>query len=387
VHKMMDSRHHPHTWINTSRLFYTAPYQLCSNQVDYLRGRLLSAEYLIIIDANRAAQFRAVPNLFPVVAGFYARLIDGQLGFDLMRRYKVYPELAGVKIIDDTAVPDFLGYDHPAVMIFRRSDITDVEKAFADWHRDIRLNTYYPDRDLQAITAMLLDGRLREAQALLKNSAHRHSNTQITQLIEAKVFRMLGRESEARTAKEHVWPENVTGLMSHINHDDTIYLVPALLSLSVAELGLPNLAIEVLTDGIARTKSLSLDHSKRMAESYRTVAHYMLQNGHTEAFEHSLSLSMRIHPDRMGLNLLAARALERGDGQKAAYLWRQSLEIDPHQAKVHASLGTTILQNDTLSAMKAFTHLQTAIELDPELGDHLQSLLTKALRITTQQTY
>ena len=382
---MIDSQRHPHTWINTSRLFYLQPYQLCSNQIDYLHRQLLDSEYLVIIDANRAAQFRAVPELFPVIAAFYARLIDGQLGFDLIQRFKVYPELASVKIIDDKAVPDFLGYDHPAVMVFRRSDVTDTEKAFVDWKRNIRLNTHCPDRGLEEIAATLLDGRIHEARIESKKMAHRHTNTQLLKLLEVKAFRMLGRDSEARTTMEHVWPQNVTGLMSHVNNPHTFHLVPASLAQSAATLGLTELAVDLLKDGFKRNKAASLKLSKEMAESYRTVANYMRVNGQAEAFEHSLSLSMRIHPDQTGLNILAMQALQRGASQSAVSLYRQSLEIDPSQARVHASLGAVLLQDGTLSATKALLHLQTAIELDPGLETRLQPLLTEALRIATEK--
>ena len=382
---MIDSQRHPHTWINTSRLFYLQPYQLCSNQIDYLHRKLSDSEYLVIIDANRAAQFRAVPELFPVIAAFYARLIDGQLGFDLIKRFKVYPELASVKIIDDKAVPDFLGYDHPAVMVFRRSDVTDTEKAFVDWKRNIRLNTHCPDRGLEKNAATLLDGRIHEARIESKKMAHRHTNTQLLKLLEVKAFRMLGRNSEARTTMEHVWPQNVTGLMSHVNNPHTFHLVPASLAQSAATLGLTELAVDLLNDGVKRNKAASLKLPKEMAESYRTVANYMRVNGQAEAFEHSLSLSMRIHPHQTGLNILAMQALQRGASQSAVSLYRQSLEIDPSQARVHASLGAVLLQDGKLSATKALLHLQTAIELDPGLETRLQPLLIQALRIATEK--
>ena len=380
---LIDSRRHPHTSINLSRLFYLQPYQLCSNQIDYFHRRLLSSNYVAIIDANRAAQFTAVPQLFPVASEFYLRLIDGQLGFELIQRFKVYPELAGLKIIDDNAVPDYLGYDHPAVLIFRRRDTTHTNKAFVDWKKKIRLNEHCPDRGLQKITTTLRSGRIREAQAMTEIMAVRHDNTRLLQLIDVEAFRIMGRDSLTHARLEPIWPENITGLMSHVNNPNTIHYIPASLAQSAATLGLTELALHFLEAGIMRYRAQSPKVAKEMAESYRSVANHMRVEGATDAFEHSLTLSMKIHPDPMGLNILAQLALQNEDRQRVVSLLRQSLAMDPTQARVHASFGAALLQSGRAHPAEALSHLQTAIELDNGLEPSLRPMVIDALRMAT----
>ena len=75
-------------------------------------------DYLAITDVNRYQHFTAVPELIPGGAAFYEALMKGELGFDLIRRFKNYPSIAGLEFRDDGSEPTFTGFDHPAVMVF-----------------------------------------------------------------------------------------------------------------------------------------------------------------------------------------------------------------------------------------------------------------------------
>jgi hypothetical protein len=66
-----------HRSLSISGLFYGSAYMLCGRQVDYLGERLLEMDWLALAEENRRVQFRAVPELFPVLADFYARLFAG----------------------------------------------------------------------------------------------------------------------------------------------------------------------------------------------------------------------------------------------------------------------------------------------------------------------
>ncbi len=380
LHRLIDNQLHPHVWLDISRLFYLAPYQLCGTQVDYLRDRALSAEYLVIIDSNRAAQFRAVPELFPAIAAFYQRLIEGRLGFELVQRYKVYPELAGIKRNDDGAMPDFLGYDHPAVMIFQRGDQVTVDRAFDSWKQEIEASPHCPDRELARAASALQDARIPQARLEAEQLSRRHPHTLLAQLIEAEAARLLNREEDLRAALERAEPKNVTGLMTHVNHKEIIHLVPASLAHAASVLELSELAVTILDQVVIHRPLLSPQHAKQMARSYVNVANLLRQNGEREAFLHVLDLAMQISPDRMRLNILASAAIKRMDLDLAATLWRQSLQIENHQARVHASLGATLLRLDSTRAEDALSHLQRAIELDRALEPELQPLIAEVLR-------
>ena len=92
---VVDLEARDHLALGVSGLFYGSPYMLCGQQVDYLKERLQQAEWLALAEENRAVQFGAVPELFPVVAAFYAKLLAGELGFEAVRRFVVEPGWTG----------------------------------------------------------------------------------------------------------------------------------------------------------------------------------------------------------------------------------------------------------------------------------------------------
>ncbi len=86
-----------------------------------------------LVDVNRYAQFTAVSDLYPAVADFYTRLVAGELGFVVAARFKRYPAWGGRVFADDGVEPSFLGFDHPAVMVFARQG--NGAEALARWQR------------------------------------------------------------------------------------------------------------------------------------------------------------------------------------------------------------------------------------------------------------
>ncbi len=63
--------------------------------------------------------FRPEPD-HAVVKQYYRDLLDGRLGFKLVKTFKVYPSLFGRAIRDDAAELTFRSFDHPRVFIFMR---------------------------------------------------------------------------------------------------------------------------------------------------------------------------------------------------------------------------------------------------------------------------
>jgi hypothetical protein len=56
---------------------------------------------------------------------FYRELFAGRLGFVRAKEFTSYPQLFGVELRDGSAEEAFWVYDHPRVMIFRRSTASD----------------------------------------------------------------------------------------------------------------------------------------------------------------------------------------------------------------------------------------------------------------------
>jgi hypothetical protein len=62
------------------------------------------------------------------MARFYDALFAEQLGFEKVADFEVRPGLLGVRLDDGGAEETFWVYDHPEVMIFRRSGSLSEEE-------------------------------------------------------------------------------------------------------------------------------------------------------------------------------------------------------------------------------------------------------------------
>ena len=87
---------------------------------EYIQSRLDLVDF-IVIDDFYVQLYRHLPEAtHGVVKRYYDELFSGQLGFDLIKTFKVYPSLAGVTINDDAAELSSRMNDHPRVYIFMR---------------------------------------------------------------------------------------------------------------------------------------------------------------------------------------------------------------------------------------------------------------------------
>ena len=87
---------------------------------EYIQSRLDLVDF-IVIDDFYVQLYRHLPEAtHGVVKRYYDDLFGGQLGFDLIKTFKVYPSLAGVTINDDAAELSSRMNDHPRVFIFMR---------------------------------------------------------------------------------------------------------------------------------------------------------------------------------------------------------------------------------------------------------------------------
>jgi dolichyl-phosphate-mannose-protein mannosyltransferase len=86
----------------------------------YIESRLALADW-ILMDDTFLQQYQNQPeDLHGAVKQYYRDLFGGRLGFELVKSFKVYPELFGWTINDDGAELTFRLFDHPRVFVFRR---------------------------------------------------------------------------------------------------------------------------------------------------------------------------------------------------------------------------------------------------------------------------
>lgn len=121
----------PLTWMrNSEGQFLPDPFRAVDLRVfevetfskrEHLLAALESADW-IVLSSPRA--WKTVPRWsrkWPVATEFYRALFDGSLGFRLEREFVSYPQIGPLPLPDDNFEEALLVYDHPRVLIFRKT--------------------------------------------------------------------------------------------------------------------------------------------------------------------------------------------------------------------------------------------------------------------------
>jgi len=366
------STYHP-VVLGASSLFYRAPYMLCATQVDLLRSRVRQMDYLLIVDVNHAAQFTAVPMLFPVAADFYDKLRDNQLGFTQIRRFKEYPYTLGFEFEDDGFEPSFLGYDHPAVLVFKSEGGEVVERVMNQWRDAMNNDTRCADASLSEVAQNLKRGDLEQATKTVESLIERLPYAKLAYPLAAEIYRQQGRIAKAEATYDLYRPVSAHGVMAHVNSGNAELQAPISVALSYVQLGLSELAIKVLRRATAEDAPASRRESLQMADLYTVFAEQKLGDNATLKKE-LLELAISLAPYEKAYNGLAALASDQGDGERAIQLWQQSLSLNPDQAEVYAELCRKLAQTADQRELALYYFEQT-LRLQPKLAAELKKWL------------
>jgi hypothetical protein len=87
----------------------------------YIASRLALVDWIVIDDTYVQWYDHLKGPEDAVVRQHYKDLLDGKLGFEMVKTFKVYPKIFGVTIPDEDAEFTFRLFDHPRVYIFRRA--------------------------------------------------------------------------------------------------------------------------------------------------------------------------------------------------------------------------------------------------------------------------
>lgn len=87
----------------------------------YIASKLALADYVLIDDTYLQFYAPLPEATHGPVKEYHRKLFAGELGFELLRTFKVYPSLFGMEINDDKAELTFRLFDHPRIFLFVRT--------------------------------------------------------------------------------------------------------------------------------------------------------------------------------------------------------------------------------------------------------------------------
>jgi tetratricopeptide (TPR) repeat protein len=346
-------RHRPQ-FLNEGTLFGTRGYLSCAGTKRYLEERLRYADYVAITDVNRYRQYLGAPDLYPTMAEFYQKLVAGELGFEPVQRFKVYPALLGVEFADDQAEPSFLSYDHPAVFVLRRTP--DFAAAMDRWQR--QEDPRCPDAQVREAAEALKSGDPQGALGRLVALRQSQPQARYPALVEAFIHHQQGQsELEHLALKRYVWGY---GDPAHASQ-----LLAWAAAVSLLDAGLPGLAFQALADGFRRRAAIKPAFLTTMADSYIKAAHDFYVQDQKDYASQIYQFSVQIQPRPLACNALGVIAYNTQNYGDARAWWEQSLKLDSTQAEPHKNLFRAA--RAVRDFPKALHHLESALRLDQTL--------------------
>ena len=79
------------------------------------------ADYIVLSSNRLYGSIPRLPMRYPLTTKYYQWLFDGTLGFEKVAEFTSRPQLLGIQIDDDNAEEAFTVYDHPKVLIFKKT--------------------------------------------------------------------------------------------------------------------------------------------------------------------------------------------------------------------------------------------------------------------------
>jgi hypothetical protein len=98
------------------------------DKLEHIAGALQQADYVVLSTPRVYLSVARAPWRYPVATRYYELLFTGQLGFELAAKFTASPGLGPIEISDLRADQSFYDYDHPLVLIFRKTrDLSATE--------------------------------------------------------------------------------------------------------------------------------------------------------------------------------------------------------------------------------------------------------------------
>ena len=90
---------------------------------------LEQGDYILISSNRQYASIPRLPTRYPLTIAYYHALFSGELGFELAAEFESAPSLGSWQFSEQAAEEPFTVYDHPKVLIFRKTAEFSLERA------------------------------------------------------------------------------------------------------------------------------------------------------------------------------------------------------------------------------------------------------------------
>jgi hypothetical protein len=94
---------------------------------DQLYTDLEQSDYVVLSSNRLIESVRQLPWRYPVQIRYYDLLQSGQLGFDLVADFHTEPKIGPFKFDDSLADESWVNYDHPRVLIYKKTTLVDKD--------------------------------------------------------------------------------------------------------------------------------------------------------------------------------------------------------------------------------------------------------------------
>ena len=203
-----------------------------------------------------------------------------------MNRFKVYPHMFGVTLMDDDAEVSFLGFDHPAVLVFRQY-ASGEELDWTSWQQQFLQDERCADRLLAQAADHFRAGAYHKTLAALDLALASYPQMHYSHLLQAFAYEQIGAEK----SKLHSGAKFVAGY-----DEGNGFLVPWAAATTSLTLGLPDVALSALDHGVQLNELLTDAESDQMATSYLYAGRQAQELGYLSQADEIYDMAAALRP-------------------------------------------------------------------------------------------
>ncbi|MQC82613.1 MAG: phospholipid carrier-dependent glycosyltransferase [Chloroflexi bacterium] len=353
-------------------------------KIQFIKERLDNAPWAILIEENRMRPYGAVPQRYPIAHEFYAHLAQGNLGYEQVATFKVFPGIGNWTWTQAGTEPTATAYDHPRVHIYKRTSNEAFENGFKIWVADVLTNPALPDL------------HLREGLEAISKEDWNTAQESFQKTVELRPNFVLGTILLHAIALRQNLPQETQATWDQLASIDGHKLIQALAALYDLEQN--DLADEFLKIAIRRDPELNhkfrnayvnlgrhlvnysewekaesalrqaLDFDGNHAETWYQLARAHLGAGQTDTAFGAVRNSLLLDPTLTSAQALylnvAALYYRQGSEDRAEAIYRDALSYNPDLPEARYNLGVILLnKRRTQDALIQFRH---AARLVPE---------------------